>query len=337
MKLFYFYLFIIFTFFFSSFHTIFAVSTALVPVDCSIITTLRVFSKGAEVECLQKKIGVVADGSFGPLTKAAVLAFQSSNGLVADGVVGTRTRAVLNNGVIANNTVYPSGCTSAVGYSTTTGSKCDGSPKPLTVNNVVKNSENINETPPVTPKISSNLVNLDKFIARIVDVNRKDGKNEEELTLIASTIRKEIINSNIDYNKEFWEMLTKESKLSNNFKTPSSLSFLGKIFSKTFSFLGITPSVVEASGALPFGGALLSSYRCKNGFLTLFIEPLPPTNVALLSYFPFTQGFASYNIPKTSWLLGYYSPRGICVVNYYPYASYNTEGTITPMVGSSPI
>src|ERR1035437_561129 len=78
--------------------------------DCTITATLRVGSKGVEVQCLQTKVGATADGSFGPLTKASVMAYQSNHGLSADGVVGPLSRAVLNvGGAISGN--FPAGCT----------------------------------------------------------------------------------------------------------------------------------------------------------------------------------------------------------------------------------
>jgi len=52
---------------------------------------LKVGSKGEDVKRLQEKLGLSADGSFGPGTEKAVKAWQSSNGLVADGVVGDGT------------------------------------------------------------------------------------------------------------------------------------------------------------------------------------------------------------------------------------------------------
>ena len=61
--------------------------------DCTITTTLKVGSKGDEVKCLQTAVGVKADGSFGPKTKAAVMAWQKTAGLTADGVFGAKSRA----------------------------------------------------------------------------------------------------------------------------------------------------------------------------------------------------------------------------------------------------
>ncbi len=68
--------------------------------DCSITTTLKVGSSGTEVQCLQTKVGATADGAFGPMTKAAVMAYQANHALSADGVVGPMTRAVLNATVV---------------------------------------------------------------------------------------------------------------------------------------------------------------------------------------------------------------------------------------------
>src|ERR1035437_11138648 len=82
--------------------------------DCSITTTLRVGSTGVEVQCLQGKVGATADGSFGPLTLASVMAYQSNHGLSADGVVGPLSRAVLNANVAVSGN-FPTDCTSASG------------------------------------------------------------------------------------------------------------------------------------------------------------------------------------------------------------------------------
>jgi putative chitinase len=45
-------------------------------------------STGEDVKKLQTKLGLTADGSFGPGTEAKVKAWQTANGLTADGIVG---------------------------------------------------------------------------------------------------------------------------------------------------------------------------------------------------------------------------------------------------------
>jgi peptidoglycan hydrolase-like protein with peptidoglycan-binding domain len=58
--------------------------------------TLRRGDKGDLVKKVQAKIGVPADGNFGPKTEAALRAFQSKHGLVPDGIVGPKTWAALD-------------------------------------------------------------------------------------------------------------------------------------------------------------------------------------------------------------------------------------------------
>ena len=48
-------------------------------------------SKGEDVKKLQEKLGLAADGDFGPVTESKVKVWQASNGLTADGVVGDGT------------------------------------------------------------------------------------------------------------------------------------------------------------------------------------------------------------------------------------------------------
>jgi putative chitinase len=52
---------------------------------------LKVGSRGEDVRRMQQKLGLTADGSFGPATDRAVKAWQSANGLKADGIVGPAT------------------------------------------------------------------------------------------------------------------------------------------------------------------------------------------------------------------------------------------------------
>ncbi len=52
---------------------------------------LKVGSKGDDVKKLQEKLGLSADGSFGPGTERAVKEWQSANGMKPDGLVGDGT------------------------------------------------------------------------------------------------------------------------------------------------------------------------------------------------------------------------------------------------------
>lgn len=47
--------------------------------------------KGAPVKRLQEKLGISADGDFGPGTERAVKEFQEANGLAVDGIAGPDT------------------------------------------------------------------------------------------------------------------------------------------------------------------------------------------------------------------------------------------------------
>jgi len=62
---------------------------------CTITSTLRLGSTGADVSCLQSRIGLISDGKFGPRTQIAVKAFQANAGLKADGIVGPRSISAL--------------------------------------------------------------------------------------------------------------------------------------------------------------------------------------------------------------------------------------------------
>lgn len=50
---------------------------------------------GEPVKILQAKLGVTADGQFGPATEEALKAYQKSNGLAVDGIAGPDTFAAL--------------------------------------------------------------------------------------------------------------------------------------------------------------------------------------------------------------------------------------------------
>ena len=58
---------------------------------------LALSSTGESVKTVQAKVGVAADGIFGPKTEAAVRAFQSAHGLDTDGIVGPKTWRALDS------------------------------------------------------------------------------------------------------------------------------------------------------------------------------------------------------------------------------------------------
>ena len=55
-------------------------------------------SRGSDVRELQQKLGVGADGVFGPVTERALKRWQRAHGLVADGIAGPNTRAAMGLG-----------------------------------------------------------------------------------------------------------------------------------------------------------------------------------------------------------------------------------------------
>lgn len=71
--------------------------TAAAPAAAPAATagSMRRGSQGEGVKKLQTKLGLTADGDFGPGTEAALKKWQAENGLTADGVAGPKTLAKL--------------------------------------------------------------------------------------------------------------------------------------------------------------------------------------------------------------------------------------------------
>lgn len=59
------------------------------------MNTLRKGRRGNDVAELQRKLNLIADGIFGPVTEEAVRDFQKSHSLTADGIAGPKTLAAL--------------------------------------------------------------------------------------------------------------------------------------------------------------------------------------------------------------------------------------------------
>jgi hypothetical protein len=62
----------------------------------SAVDVLERGDRGPAVRTLQRRLGITADGVFGPMTERAVRAFQRRRGLEVDGVVGPITARALN-------------------------------------------------------------------------------------------------------------------------------------------------------------------------------------------------------------------------------------------------
>jgi hypothetical protein len=81
------------------------VATVAVPVPNASAATkqavatkagvLKKGSRGPAVRALQRRLGIAADGVFGPKTKKAVKRFQRRKGLVVDGIAGPATLGAL--------------------------------------------------------------------------------------------------------------------------------------------------------------------------------------------------------------------------------------------------
>jgi putative chitinase len=64
---------------------------------------LKIGSTGDDVKTLQAKLGLSADGSFGPNTEKAVKAWQSAHNLTADGIVGPATWSKISAEIAARD------------------------------------------------------------------------------------------------------------------------------------------------------------------------------------------------------------------------------------------
>jgi peptidoglycan hydrolase-like protein with peptidoglycan-binding domain len=70
-----------------------------VPVEVAAADTkASASSKRGDIRALQRKVGVPADGIFGPATERALKRWQRRRGLVADGIAGPQTRSAMGLG-----------------------------------------------------------------------------------------------------------------------------------------------------------------------------------------------------------------------------------------------
>ena len=66
-----------------------------VKASASAEVVIKRGDRGTAVRQIQSKLGIPAEGVFGPQTERAVRRFQRSKGLLVDGIVGPQTRSAL--------------------------------------------------------------------------------------------------------------------------------------------------------------------------------------------------------------------------------------------------
>lgn len=65
------------------------------PPPPTVPRTLRRGMHGDDVRAIQRRLGITADGDYGPITTRAVQEYQTAHGLTDDGVVGPMTRKAM--------------------------------------------------------------------------------------------------------------------------------------------------------------------------------------------------------------------------------------------------
>ncbi|MFA6554431.1 MAG: peptidoglycan-binding domain-containing protein [Candidatus Paceibacterota bacterium] len=320
-------------------------------VQFPISRTLKVGMSGEDVKVLQKilnqdsttrisSVGIGSSGQestyFGALTRNAVIRLQEKykneiltpNGLsFGTGIVGPSTLKVLSllfqGSATVSTTVIPTN-------STATNINIPTNPTIVPISTTV--------TVPKVPA-NPNLNNLSTFIDSFEKVSKKQGLSNERIAFLKDKILKDVATST-DLKKEFMKLVENDKNISKNNEIDGQFP-IKTAFNEVFELLkdSFVPKEAFAGVGTPFGGPLIYSFYCDcSASWLLTIGPLPPTMVTLLTYTVGSQAHLSYNIPKTSWLLGDYTKlTGQCLVNTgETCGSLPSEGHITPTVGSSP-
>lgn len=333
-----------------------AVSDGLVVSSCVFTETLRVGSLGGEVKCVQSIVGANPDGHFGPLTKTAVAKWQAKMGLSPDGVVGPITRVALADS-IATLGDLPPGCTSVLGYSPTTGKKCDSN---VTQGNtpIVPPAKPVSSTTPIVipgtnvsisgeePESLKNAdQNIEAYISAVKMNLVKNNVSPDKISFIEEKIRK-TTEKNPNALQQFFN--DQKTIYSNKISEKTINTPLSNFFKKALSFVDdfIFTNKALAASLAPFGGFVTYSNPaicdCPPGVFTQIFIALPsaspPISNIYLDYLNGSQAFLNYNMPEPDIAaLGFYTPGTVSCYTYVggacvPIPSY---GLITPVVGSS--
>jgi hypothetical protein len=196
------------------------------------------------------------------------------------------------------------------------------------------------QTTPPAPAASSttatnpNAAQIGNFIAAVDALGKKQGMDPAKLIAVEGAMR-QVAATSTDLKQYF--LLHANIKDASTMATIKEPRDLGQ---RILAMLGLyTPA--EAGLGVAFGGALLSAVpcTCAPDIWLIFLEPLPPSYAAVLSYAAGTQMFASYNSPLTTHLLGIYEPGAPACWFYVGIACATPpqEGYITPQLGSAPI
>lgn len=176
--------------------------------------------------------------------------------------------------------------------------------------------------------VTANTVYLDKFLEHLKKTNKTSNFSQ-----IEAKVRQEAASTT-----DLTDLFLRQNNIRTRFGGAKKVSF--------GSFLDFFPSLfrpkeVFAETGLPFGGPMVFTFYCDcSDSWLVAIGPTsnPDTSDLVLDYIPESQIFASYNIPFTAYLLGFYEP-GVPVC--YVYAGYScfdieSDGLISPETGSSP-
>lgn len=183
--------------------------------------------------------------------------------------------------------------------------------------------------------VEPNSINLEYAIAQIKELGKQQGRSSADLLAMESAIRTEAATTT-DLRKAFFA----GADLKAARESPPALDAFSSAVQRALISLGFV-RVAQAAGlpGVPFGGALLYALPCScaPGNWLLTIQPLPPSFATELSYTSGSQLFASYNIPATTHLLGYYAAGTLGCWYIVPHgcAPYPSWGHIMPFVGSS--
>lgn len=223
------------------------------------------------------------------------------------------------------------------------------------------------ETPSPKPVayIPSNEEGLAGTLATIERLGRQQGFTDAEIARLTKAVTEQVRATTTPLARAFIEQVQRDNPRQEPLVLKDRLSEIVLAFAPLFApsrlaaigtngiFNNITPfddPTFGASGivgfggvntpAVPFGGAIIGVpiWCLCTASWWIPITPLPPSFPAALMYFPGSQAFLSYNIPRTLWLLGFYEPGPQCLVlagdSCVPVP---VQGLIIPVVGSSPL